>query len=484
MNWMRKAQQLCERLPRECLEPQTLHWLQNTGAEEPWCIGCSGGVDSVALLLLLAGHFPDHKCHIRALHFNHRMRGKASDDDEKWVGDLVAQLGVAGFFGQWNEKPEKSSSAADARVARFAFFREQLEHCNSRVLILGHHKDDVAETLLMRVARGSGTSGLAAPRPIQCFKDDRIHLRPLLNLSKRQIIDAMMTLNIPWREDASNDSDAYFRNRIRSFVVPVWQQSSPHDIIEGAAQSRRKLEEDDSALEVWLTELLPPEDFFGKTGDFSSLSDKPVALYRRALYQWLTANKLEDGLARETVMGLLQAMVDHRRLSVSVGTNAFIDVGNDRLALRVEAVTYDWPELRVACGQIVFFPDGGRLQIDAITLDESLRQFILSGQVDLSRMAYVDVSPQAFAGATVQLWQPGDRYRPLGAPGSSKLQDLFTNRKIPVMERNCLPVVRLGNNPVIWCPRLPPAEACKIGPDTNHALRLTYTPAQVDLDKG
>ena len=100
-----------------------------------------------------------------------------------------------------------------------------MKKAKARLLWLGHQQDDIAETLLMRLARGSGTGGLAAPRPAQELSDGRLHLRPMLSLKKAEITTALKQAGAVWREDASNASGDHFRNRIRARVLPAWTLS-------------------------------------------------------------------------------------------------------------------------------------------------------------------------------------------------------------------------------------------------------------------
>jgi tRNA(Ile)-lysidine synthase len=186
---------------------------------------------------------------------------------------------------------------------------------------MGHQRDDVAETLLMRLARGSGAGGLAAPRPVQAGPQGRIHVRPLLNLRKSEIVLALRAAGVPWREDATNAGGRYFRNRIRNTVIPAWSRAAGRDALAGAARTRELLEEDDLALET-LVERLRPVTPGGKL-DVHRLIGQPRAIARRALHRWLLRQPGAEGLSRQGFDALLAAVQRGRPTRQSLGADGF-----------------------------------------------------------------------------------------------------------------------------------------------------------------
>jgi tRNA(Ile)-lysidine synthase len=151
--------------------------------------------------------------------------------------------------------------------------------------------------------------------------DDRVHLRPLLLLKKEEIIAALRAAGVPWREDRTNTSGGFFRNRIRRHVVPAWQKAAGRDAVAGAALARELLEEDDQALEAWLDALRPFRS--GRTLDVASLAGRPRALIRRALRRWLAAQPRAGELSRQGFEDLLAAVTTGRPARRSLGRNGF-----------------------------------------------------------------------------------------------------------------------------------------------------------------
>ncbi len=287
-----------------------------------WAVAFSGGADSLALLLLLWAHFPRRRRRMVALHFDHRLRGRASTADAAFCAKVCAGLGVRFESEAWVERPAKPISEAMARDARQAFFDRVLKRLRVRVLWLGHQQDDIAETMFMRLGRGSGTAGLSAPRPAQVLENGRLHVRPLRTLKKTDLTAAQRALGAHWREDQSNGADDYLRNRIRAAVVPSWQAAHrDRDAFAGAALSRERLDEDDEALEVWRRELAPVNDA-GQL-DLRPLAGRPRALVRRALQAWLLAQPDAGDLSRQGFEALLAAIEAGRSTRFSLGRAGF-----------------------------------------------------------------------------------------------------------------------------------------------------------------
>ena len=301
------------------------------GRPSRWTLAFSGGADSLALLLIFwAEGLGRWGRDFIVLHFNHRLRGRAAAADARFCQSVCRGLGVRCVVGAWRA-PRKGASEAESRAARHAFFAREMKRRGSRLLWLAHQQDDIAETMLMRLARGSGTAGLAAPRPVQATNDGRLHLRPMLSLKKAQIVAALTKAGAGWREDASNAGLDYFRNRIRRTVVPAWQKAAGRDARSGASLSRELLEEDDTALEIWLDRLAPL-----RRGvlDLRVLADVPRGVVRRALHRWMLSVRPETDLSRQGFDLLLAAVTRGTATRFSLGRSGFAVIRNGKLAFR------------------------------------------------------------------------------------------------------------------------------------------------------
>jgi len=335
-DWQGAALALAGEIPLKRLHPRVVAWasMKARAPRAAWGVGFSGGADSLALLLLLWAHWPARRSRLVALHFNHRLRGPASGGDLRFCRAVCAGLGVSLLSGSWVRRERTAPvGEAAARTARFAFFEGALAEAGARSLWLGHQKDDIAESIMMRLARGSGTAGLAAPRPLQTMTRGRVHVRCLLTLTKSELAAALQECGIPWREDESNRRGEHFRNRIRQRVLPAWRRAArDRDALGGAALSREMLEEDADALELWVERANPLR---GKVLHLDTLSGVPRAVTRRALQRWLLVLGGAAGdLSRQGFEILLRAVEAGSPLRLSLGKDGFAIIEDLRLKYR------------------------------------------------------------------------------------------------------------------------------------------------------
>ena len=325
VDWPEAAAAAAGLLGRGRLHPGAVAWADARPKSEGWAVALSGGADSVALLCLLWAHWPQRRARLRAFHFDHRLRGAASTGDARFCARVCAELGVPLETGRWT-LARGLRSEADARAARFAFIEGAMARRRLRVLWLGQQQDDIAETMLMRLARGSGGAGLAAPRALHSFgkargSRSRFHVRPLLALKKAEIARALRSAGAAWREDGSNAGGEHFRNRLRRDVIPRWIRAAERDAQAGAALSRELLEEDDQALEAWVDLLAPIGG--DRSLSVAKLAGRPRAIVRRALYRWLLLQPRAGGLSRQGFDALLRAVELGRPARHSLGSHGF-----------------------------------------------------------------------------------------------------------------------------------------------------------------
>lgn len=373
-------------------------------------------------------------------------------------------LAIGFSSAKWAEHPEHPGEA-EARAARQDFFAREMAMRHALVLWTGHQKDDIAETQLMRLARGAGPAGLAAPRPVSSKEDGRVFLRPLLSLSKGEILAALTAAGVAWREDATNSTRDYFRTRVRYEVLPRWQDAACASVLGGAALSRELCEEDDVALEFWLGQLGVEKT--GERLDLRPLRGLPRALWRRALRRW------------HPVATLSRAGFDELLVLCEAGAAGRVSVADGFVSLKDFVASWEpashavepWAAAELPEGRVVKLPDGAEIVVRRVVFDPELRKRILGGQVDCQHEAFLSGSALPF---TARPWQAGDRFHPLGAPGSAKIQDLFVNRKVPAGRRGVLPVVCSAEGVVLWVPGFPPAETAKVTTLTVEGVQLTY----------
>lgn len=199
----------------------------------------SGGADSMAMLWGL--YLLQEKLHIQvaAAHFNHGLRGAESDRDERFVHDFCGRHDIPFFCGRGDVLPGKKGLEAAARDARYAYLRTL-----PGKIATAHTADDNAETVLMHLVRGTGLRGLGAIAPVNGNL-----IRPMLTVTRDEVLAFLRENHIPYVEDSSNHSDAFLRNRLRHHVVPLLKQENPR-LAENLSRMALELREDERALEA------------------------------------------------------------------------------------------------------------------------------------------------------------------------------------------------------------------------------------------
>jgi len=477
-SWPKIAAQVGERIPAVQFHSRVTDWLaKNARDDEKWAVAVSGGLDSVALLILLWIHFPKKRKNLLVLHYDHAVRPDSASDAQ-FVEALSKNLKVP--FITERRPPGGAQNEKALRDARLIFFRKhQIEH-KARIIFFGHQRDDIAESMLMRLARGSGASGLCSPRPVHELPNTVVSLRPLLDLTHDELCKALADSGATWREDSTNAQPIYLRNRIRLQVMPVWRAAvSDRNLEAGVARSRTALEDDAEALED-LTEKVMHDLPEGAPLTLARLAGQPRAICRRALWWWLTQNGFWDNLNLRSVETLLDAIILAQPGRWSAGPGRWIVLDGAALSFTggtLPGTETSWGPLALKVGQTLALPGGANITARVIAVDRKLLKELKSGKINPSTNAYLALSAKS-KDPTLQVrsWQTGDRYRPLGAPGRRKLQDLFTDKKIPLKERHRLPVVCTEDNEPVWVPGFPPAHGARVAEATRTALGLTYQP--------
>jgi len=434
-------------------------------ADGPIGVAVSGGADSVYLLVAL---WADEalRPRLRVLHFDHRVRGAESAADAAFVQALCDALGVPCALGA--RDTAGGASEADLRTARLAFFAEQRAAQGIAVLATAHHLDDVVETMLMRLARGAGLAGLSSPRVWQTFRDGHAHWRPLVaaRLAKADLLAALRSAGLPWREDATNVLPIAARNRVRAWVGQGGVEALGALYAQGFGASAQHLEDAQAAMLAWADELCADLRGDGSVAT-AALRGRPRALAFAVVARFLAAHGLSTA-SGASVEALVTAVVEGRDTRATILSRLVVH-RSGQLALAAEAAPPFGPTLR-RLG--LDHPDAeAGLLAERVDVDAALWEKLSRGDIPSDRTAYVSVPPDV-----VITWRgrvEGDRYQPLGAPGVAKLSDLLINRKIPVERRETLPVILWGEQ-ILWVPGQPPAEPVRLTGPRKGALRLTW----------
>lgn len=195
-------------------------------------LAVSGGADSVALLRAVHRMQGPEPGRLLVAHFNHRLRGANSDADAQFVADLARSLGLESAQGLAAPGELGSGSEAEARTARYAFLESTARQFGARYVVTAHTADDQAETVLHHILRGTGLAGLAGMARVRTLADGLALVRPMLTLSRADVLEYLAALGQAYCEDASNRDPRYTRNRIRHELLPLLKRDYAPSVVE------------------------------------------------------------------------------------------------------------------------------------------------------------------------------------------------------------------------------------------------------------
>jgi tRNA(Ile)-lysidine synthase len=418
-------------------------------------VALSGGADSVALLLLLRELERDGVLAVAgAAHLNHQLRGAEADEDEAFCAALAARVGVP-FVAERVDVAaracaQKRSIEDAARAVRYDFLERAADGLSAAVIAVAHTREDQAETFLLRLLRGSGTRGLAAIQP----RAGRV-VRPLLDVARQDLRAYLASSGQPFREDASNADVAIPRNRVRHELIPYLESHFSPAVTDVLARDAALARQDEEFLrgeaiklagEIVLRDVAVRIDVAGLSRAPRALSSRVVqaALQRLAGSKSITFDHVERVLALADGAGEGCAVSLPGQFAVRAGGTIVLRPGRSRSTAGANSFVFS---LSIP-GEVELGPQ--RLAVAAQPAppqrDSTVRPRKWTG-----RGTEVGVAAGALElPLAVRSRRPGDRFRPLGAPGHRKLQDFLVDRKVPRDDRDSLPLVVDGRDRIVW----------------------------------
>ena len=434
-------------------------------------VAVSGGADSLCLLHVLNDLAPELRCGLHVAHLDHALRD-GSADDASYVAEQAAALGWPYVVDRSDvrgaARDQRTSVEVAARRIRYAFLRDVLRASGAAAIATGHTRDDQAETVLLHLLRGSGLNGLAGMRP----KRGAV-VRPLLEVSHEETSAHCAALGLRPRDDRSNRSLVYRRNRLRHQALPLLDSIQPAAAVNVARSARlvaadlalverlarRALDRVTTrpgagsvALSLARWRSVEPElhphmlrlllnDLLGTADGFD---EAHYALMARAL----------DTDGPNVVLNLPRTMILERRASTAVlGSSAEAAPPMLESTLAVPGC--------VACA-------GGSLTAELAVAPNEWIGFS-------PHVAYLDRGAVG-SELKVRAWRAGDRVQPLGLHGTRKLQDIFVDCKVPRALRSSIPIVE-GSLGIAWVAGLRMAEPYRVSPG-QAAVKVTWMPLE------
>jgi tRNA(Ile)-lysidine synthase len=426
---------------------------------EPVLVAVSGGADSMVLL-----HALRNRKKIVAAHFNHKLRGEASDADAQLVKLTTSKLGVQFVMGRWNSDENairQHGLEKAAREARLAFLALAARQYQCHWVVMGHHADDQVETFFWRLLRGAGGSGLGGMKTLAPFPGhpDLKIARPLLKLRKAEILAHAKAKGILFREDASNTDPVHLRNRIRQRLLPLLRDEFHAETDSAVRQSMELVSADSDCVKILAAEWLATET----PQPFDALHP---ALQRQVIWHQLIARGVKP----------THQLIEHLRLrpeqprSINP-TEALLCDSTGRLHLsksfnaKHPTDAREWT-LRPGWNESAF--GGATLRCRAGTGER------IEAGPGVEFFDADQVGPRV----VLRHWQAGDRFEPIGLGRTAKLQDLFTNAKVTAPEKRQRVIACAASGEIFWVQGLRIGETAKIRPQTRRFLEWRWAPVE------
>lgn len=434
-------------------------------------LGISGGPDSIALLYVMAALQKSLGIDITAAHVDHGLRPEAREEQD-YVEMTCRRLGV-GFYScridvRQIAAGEQKTLEEAGRDERYRFFREVASQTGGGLIATAHHRDDVAETVLLHLLRGSGLKGLRGILPRQGDL-----LRPLLCVDKEDILLYLKRENIRYYIDESNEDLRYTRNRIRHELIPLLQAGYNARMVDNlnqlaliARDENRWL--DNLALKNYAAALLPDAGQKDETVlDILVLQEQPIACQRRVLYTALSHLGGQEGWEMqdiELIRNLQSKPGSARQLHLKKGVRA-------RKVYDHLILSKGLPDKTAYCYPIKDMPC-------CIDVNETGQRFILEilnepGSMSQSVM-YLDYD-RIEGELCLRSRQDGDRFKPARGRGSKKLKKYFIDLKVPWENRQTMALLAVESE-ILAIPGMDLSQTVRPGQDTRRYLAVRRQP--------
>lgn len=412
--------------------------------------------------------------HLVVAHFNHRARGEESDGDAAFVRELCERLGIELRVGC---APEASDFLGEdrARRMRYEFLERVAAELAAPYVAVAHTADDQAETILLRIARGTGVRGLSGmnyQRAISAGSNVQL-IRPMLDVRREDVNGYLRTQGIVAREDSSNADLRYARNRIRHTVMPNLTAINP-----AVTDAINRLGDDARLHHEMVARGAVPHLTSETSIDSATLATlpQPIAAYILEQMHSRVARDPDAQLERRHIQTALELASRREPSEVHLPGNVLVTNRYGRTTVepaprRESGANPLRGELHLTIPGQVDLPDGSSIVAEVVPVPTSLADAAKIDGTSAHLKHYLEVE----ASLVVRGRVPGDRYRPLGAEYEVKVQDLFVDAKVRRELRDGVPiVVAPSNGRVAWIAGFAPAEWAKVNPGDPSCIKLTW----------
>lgn len=401
-------------------------------------LGVSGGPDSMALLHLLASIRKAIDIEVICAHVNHNTGRPGQSEEQEFVKRYCKNNGIV-FEGMTIEDYGDDNFHNEARSKRYHYFEQIVRKYQAKYLLTAHHGDDLIETILMRIVRGStlrGYSGFSK----RVEMDGYTILRPLINVTKAEILEYTKKNRIVYAEDSSNSKDVYTRNRFRKYIVPEFKKEDKNVHQKFYKFSKTLLEYNDyidKQVEKIIPKVLPHNIL--NIEEFNKL-DKVIQM--KVIYYFLEKTYQDDlMLITDHHAELIYALIKSKKANtyIYLPNNLKAVKSYNNLSFIQEIITNKEYEIEMI--DYVNLPNGKNIELVETSKETSN---------NVCRLSSEEISLPL----RVRTRMDGDKICIKGMLGSKKVSDIFINEKIPVDQRDIWPIVVDSNNVVVWLPGL------------------------------
>lgn len=450
-------------------------------------VGASGGPDSCALLYALDRLKVAHGLYLHVAHLNHNFRGQEAEDDAVFAADIAQELGIPVTVVKedphaYQKERGISSFEQGAREMRYAFMARVAKGAGARAVTVGHTADDLAETVLLHVLRGSGLYGLrgmgeVSDWPWPTVAEGLKLFRPLLDVTKDQTAEYCHEIGRTYREDSGNYMWRFTRNRVRQDLMPRLAQDYNPQVRKALVRLARTAAEELDFVEqeldkVWLGLAVVAGGNVRLSR--SALGDLHPLLQRLALRRGYILVAGDSTRLRESHMVAMEELALGGRGGRSLELPAGVILRQDYQHLVLtQSSEADCPYPDIDGEYSISLP--GQSGTDSVVLAGPWVVTMRTGKAD-APPTWVDTGDDEWSAsfdltaigeeATVRAWRPGDRIQPLGMQGQKKLQDLFTDLRVPRLWRGRVPIFECGNG-IAWVVGHRISDWAKVPPDSD-----------------
>lgn len=434
-------------------------------------VAVSGGPDSMCLLHILYSLKEELGIELIAAHVNHCLRGEEADADEEYVRAFCGDLGVE-FYSKkvdiHNYAKEKNLSCETAgREVRYDFFQELLNNLNAQKIALAHNANDQAETVLMRIMRGSGMEGLVGIKPVR----DNIYIRPIINIVRGDIEAYCEEKKLEARIDKSNLENIYNRNKVRLELIPYIQDNFNKDIVNTLVRLSQTISNDNEYLEKTANERY---ELYGYTIGGRVIIKKEVfneseailtRIIRIALLKLVGSLKNFDKLHIYEIIDIAHRSTGKRTVLPNnvIALNSYECI--ELFLNNEENEARDYKEYKICLNKINDV-QCGKYKISVKLVERkkivNFKNKILTKYFDYDKI---------IGDITLRYRKDGDRFTPLGMTGSKKLKDIFIDMKIPQAERDKIPLICFGED-IGWIVGYRVSDKYKVTSESENILEI------------